>query len=136
DWPRAHLVDLGSELSPIPWIAALLGARVTLIETDAQFEPLWRTLRTDLGVNLDWHIVASERIPIPAGSADVLSSFSVIEHQPDKPAAVQEAVRVLKPGGLFALSFDICEPEMGMTFPEWNGKALTMREFESLVWTH
>jgi hypothetical protein len=25
---------------------------------------------------------------------------------------------------------------MGMTFPEWNGRALTMREFEDLAWLH
>jgi hypothetical protein len=23
-----------------------------------------------------------------------------------------------------------------MTFPEWNGKALTMTEFEELIWNH
>jgi SAM-dependent methyltransferase len=50
--------------------------------------------------------------------------------------AVNEIARVLKPGGIFALSFDICEPEMGMTFPEWNGKALTFSEFENLIWNH
>ena len=41
---------------------------------------------------------------------------------------------MLKPNGMFAASFDICEPDMGMTYPEWNGKALTMKEFEDLVW--
>ena len=44
--------------------------------------------------------------------------------------------RVLKPGGRLAISFDICEPDRGMTFPEWNGRALTLREFEGFVWRH
>jgi hypothetical protein len=41
---------------------------------------------------------------------------------------------VLKPGGTFGISFDICEPALGMTFPDWNGRALTMAEFESAIW--
>lgn len=136
DWPRAHLVDLGSELSPMPWICALLGAKVTLIETNQNCEPIWTNLRDLLRVNVDWKIVDSERIPLDDNSADILTSFSVIEHQPSKPAAIAEAARVLKPGGILALSFDICEPDMGMSFPEWNGRALTLGEFEREIWLH
>lgn len=135
-WPDKHLVDLGSELSPMPWVAALLGARVTLIETDRQFIPLWEKLKAGLRVDVDWHIVDSEHIPLKDAAADILTSFSVIEHQPNKRAAVDEAARVLKTGGVFALSYDICEPKMGMTFPEWNGRALTLQEFEQDLWMH
>ena len=135
-WPGRRLVDLGSEISPLPWFLATLGARVTLIETDAQWIPRWEALRARLKVDVDWHIVDSERLPIPDAEADVLTSFSVIEHQPDKRAAVDEVARVLKPGGTLAISFDICEPDLGMSFPEWNGRALTLREFEEFVWNH
>ena len=41
---------------------------------------------------------------------------------------------MLRPGGVFAISFDICEPALGMTFPDWNGRALTMAEFEKFFW--
>lgn len=133
-WAGARLVDLGSEMSPMPWLAAMLGAHVTLIETDPRWVPLWQRLRSGLGVRVDWKIAQSEKIPLPNACADVLTSLSVIEHQPDKASAVAEAARVLKPGGTLALSFDICEA--GMTFPEWNGRALTRREFEDLIWLH
>lgn len=136
DWRGKHLVDLGSERSAMPWVCALLGAKVTMIETNGQFAPLWGRLRDRLRVDVDWKIVDSERIPLDDGSADVLTSFSVIEHQPDKRAAVTEAARVLKPRGVFGLSFDVCEPAMGMKFPEWNGRALTLGEFEREVWGH
>jgi SAM-dependent methyltransferase len=135
-WSGLTVVDLGSELSPMPWFLASLGARVQLVEMDAQWVPRWIEWRRTLGVDVEWKIVDSEALPIPDASADVVTSFSVIEHQPGKAAAVEEAVRILKPGGLFAVSFDICEPEMGMTFPAWNGEALTMREFEQLLWFH
>jgi protein-tyrosine sulfotransferase len=136
DLPRTRVIDLGSELSPMGWIAAMLGAKVTLVETDPQFVPLWTKLRDRLRVDVDWQIVKDERLPVADGEADLVTSFSVIEHQIDKPAAIAEAARVLKPGGLFALSFDLCEPELGMSFPKWNGEALTIRQFEDLLWLH
>lgn len=136
DWAGAHLIDLGSALSPLPWVCAMLGAKVTMIETRDRFVPIWANLRDRLRLDVDWRMVDSESIPLPDASVDVVTSFSVVEHQADKQRAVGEAVRILKPGGLLAMSFDICEPEMGMTFPEWNGRALTLREFEDLVWLH
>ena len=136
DWQDQRLVDLGSEISPMPWFLATLGARVTLIETDPQWVPRWEALRARLGVDVDWHLVDSERLPLADAEVDVLTSFSVIEHQPDKGRAMDEVARVLKPGGRLAISFDICEPDQGMTFPAWNGRALTLREFEEFVWHH
>jgi heptosyltransferase-2 len=61
-------------------------------------------------------------------------SVSVIEHVEDKGKAIMEAARVLRPGGVLIMTFDVCEPDLGMSFPEWNGRALTMREFDELFW--
>ena len=134
DWSQIKMLDLGSELSPMPWFLASLGAAVTLVERDSQWLPTWERLAKETGLNVDWCIINDERLPFPARSFDVVTSFSVVEHQRDKSLAINDIARVLKPGGIFAVSFDICEPDMGMTFPEWNGKALTMKEFEELVW--
>ncbi|HRV18866.1 MAG TPA: methyltransferase domain-containing protein [Myxococcota bacterium] len=136
DWPNKQVLDFSSELSPMPWFLASLGARVTLVETDPQWIPVWEKIRQETGLAAEWHIVNDEALPFDDDDFDVVTSFSVIEHQTDKVRAVNEVTRVLKPGGLLAISFDICESEMGMTFPEWNGQALTMREFEELVWAN
>lgn len=136
DWRGRRLVDLGTELSPLPWMIGRYGVHVTLVETHGNLIPTWDKLRAELGVEADYRVVASEALPLPDSSVDVVTSFSVIEHQPDKKRAVDEVVRVLKPGGIFAVSFDVCEPSMGMTFPEWNGRALTMKEFEEIAWFH
>jgi 2-polyprenyl-3-methyl-5-hydroxy-6-metoxy-1,4-benzoquinol methylase len=136
DWPGRRVLDLGSEQSPFPWWLAAKGAQVTLTETRADWIPQWEHIRQALGVKVDWQIVPDCRLPFADASFDLVTSFSVIEHQDDKTLAVDEVARVLKPHGRFALSFDICEPERGMTFPEWNGRALTRAEFESLVWRH
>lgn len=136
DWRGKRVIDLGSELSPMPWKLATLGAEVLLVETDDRWIPVWERAREALGLDVRWAITGSERIDAPTGWADTIVSFSVIEHQPDKRRAIDEAARVLKPGGVFALSFDVCEPERGMSFPEWNGAALTMAEFERDIWRH
>jgi SAM-dependent methyltransferase len=136
DWRGKHLVDLGSEISPMPWWLATRGARISLIETDAQWIPVWEKLRAKLGVQAEWHLVRDEKLPLPTGSVDAATSLSVIEHQPDKHRAMAELARVLKPGAPLFISYDICEPELGMTFPEWNGRALTMAEFERELWRH
>jgi SAM-dependent methyltransferase len=135
-WRRTHLVDIGSEISPLPWLFATEGAKVTLIETDSQWLPVWENLKRKLSVDIGWHIVDSERLPLPDATADVATSFSVIEHQPDKKRAVAEIARVLRRRAPFFISFDICEPGMGMTFPSNNGQALSMVEFEKEIWLH
>jgi SAM-dependent methyltransferase len=43
-------------------------------------------------------------LPVPDASADLVTYFDVIEHIPDDVAALAEAARVLRPGGLVFLS--------------------------------
>ena len=131
-----RIIDLGSEMSPMPWWLATLGARVTLVETARGMEPRWDALRRRLGVRVDWAFTDDEAIPAPDDCAHLVTSLSVVEHQPDKKRALDEIARVLVPGGVLAMSFDICEPDLGMAFPAWNGRALTMAEFEQDLWNH
>jgi len=135
-WAQTRLVDIGSELSALPWWLATQGARVTLIERSPNFTGHWEYLRKRLGVAVDWHIVDTADLPLPPRSVDVVTSLSVLEHQPDKVRAVDEMARVLRPGGLLALSCDICEPGYGMTYPAWGGTALDRRGFDALLLQH
>lgn len=135
-WSELHLVDIGSEISPWPWWIATRGAHVTLVEVRRDWEPLWQRLRRDLGVRVDWVFADSDSIPLPSACADIVTTVSVLEHQQDKPLAMAELERILRPGGTLGLTCDIFEAGLGMSYPEWNGAALGAADFEDLLGRH
>jgi SAM-dependent methyltransferase len=127
-----QVLDIGSEMSPFPWFLAARGFNVVVSDVTPEWWRVWKTATRRLGLAARLRLFDARHVDLPTASVDIYLSVSVIEHVSDKAGTIKEAARVLRPGGLLVMTFDVCEPEMGMTFPEWNGRALSMREFDHL----
>jgi arsenite methyltransferase len=139
--PGEVVLDLGSGAGADVLISARRvapGGRVYGLDMTSEMLELARRNATAAGVeNVEFLQGYLEDVPLPDGSVDVVISNCVINLVADKTAVLREAARVLRPGGRFAVSDVIADPDMDSAtradLEQWSGcvaGALTRAEFE------
>jgi arsenite methyltransferase len=138
------VLDLGSGAGADVLISARRvgqsGKAIGLDMTDEMLE-FARANARDAGIdNVEFLKGYIEEIPLPDDSVDVVISNCVINLSADKRKVLGEAARVLKPGGRFAVSDVIADPDMDEAtradMQQWTGciaGALTRDEFEDAL---
>jgi arsenite methyltransferase len=138
------VLDLGSGAGADVLISArrvgASGRAIGLDMTDEMLE-LARANAAHAGVdNVEFVKGYIEDIPLPDASVDVVISNCVINLAADKPKVLSEAARVLRPGGRFAVSDVIADPDMDeatrtdmAAYTGCIAGALTEREFRSAL---
>jgi arsenite methyltransferase len=138
------VLDLGSGAGADVLISARrvgeTGRAIGLDMTDQMLD-LARANAAEAGVdNVEFVKGYMEDIPLPDGSVDAVISNCVINLAADKRKVLAEAARVLRPGGRFAISDVIADPDMDRATREdlqqWTGcvaGALTRGQFEAML---
>lgn len=104
------VVDLGSGVTFFPFAVANLGYEVIALDKDPICEPNYRRALAALPLeagSISFKCADATSIPLPESSVDCVYCISVLEHIPGAVSVVHETARILRPGGLFIVTFDI-----------------------------
>jgi SAM-dependent methyltransferase len=105
-----QVVDLGSGATFFPFAVARLGWRVIAVDVDSRAtSSVDRAIgRVSAGAGAVTSLLADARsIDLETESVDWVYCVSVLEHIPEFEGVISEVARILRPNGVFVLTFDV-----------------------------
>lgn len=135
---KLDVLDIGCGAGTGTRLWADLGHRATGIDVNEPLIALARERARRDGVDIRFENCSATSLPVPDASQDVCILPELLEHVPDWRGCVNEAVRVLRPGGVLYLSTTnlLCpkQQEYELPFYSWYPGFLK-RHYERLAVT-
>ena len=109
-FPRggARVLDAGSGLTFFPFHLSSLGFEVHGVDSDSRLESLFRKIAPGSSRSVAFRPGDLRKLPFADNFFDAIYCVSVLEHTDAYAEIVAEFHRVLRPGGLALITFDIC----------------------------
>lgn len=132
------VADVGCGAGSQAWLWARLGHRVFGLDVNEQLIELARKRTATLDVPPNFVVASATALPWPSESMDVCLVPELLEHVVDWQTVVQEAARVLKPGGFLHISTTnkLCPIQEEFDLPAYSWyPGFLKRRYERLVVT-
>lgn len=104
------MLDGGSGVTYVPYLLVdrFPNLEVICCDTNTSYAPMFETINKTVGHSrVSFQEAMLQKLPYETGSLDILCCMSVLEHTDNYAQIVNEFARVLKPGGLLVLTFDL-----------------------------
>lgn len=103
------LLDAGAGITFFPfWLRERLpGTQVFCCDRDASLEAAYATVNRGTPRPVRFTVAALEQTGLPEAAFDAICCISVLEHTAEPARVVAELDRLLKPGGLLVVTFDV-----------------------------
>lgn len=104
---RPMVLDAGSWITFFPYLLASKGMDVRACDIDPSLETIFPKVNAVTGIEIPFTRCRLTELDFEDASFDAAYCISVLEHCTDYEKIVDELFRVLRPGGLFVLTFDV-----------------------------
>jgi hypothetical protein len=128
DWRNKNVLFMDGAASPIPWVVAALGARVTIVENCQERLARYELLRKRMKVRIGW-VTTGRRLA--HNWADVLIWSALDDQSSGKEIELSELPCVLKSGGVLALTFAANRDQQPKLFEEFRQRLWLSPRFDA-----
>lgn len=131
---RVLEIGVGMGADYLQWLKA--GAVATGVDLSSQSVRQAKNRCEQVGLTPDLRVADAENLPFLNETFDLLYSYGVMHHSPNTEQCIQEAWRVLKPGGSLKIMLyhhaSLTGVMLWLRYGVWQGKSLRQTVYEQL----